>query len=74
MKEKASLRFKLFKNFKEVHKNKSQTHSSQQNKENRVDDNCLFQSFYFHKVVDTLIALRLPSFTKKVVLRIKQKK
>ena len=32
MKGKASLRFKLFKKFKEVHKNKSQTHSPQQNK------------------------------------------
>ena len=63
------------KTFKAVHKNNPQKHSPQQNKKkNRVDDSCLFQSLYSRKVTGTIIALRLPSRTKKGVSGIKQKK
>ena len=40
----------------------------------RVDDSCLFQSLYSSKVAETIITLRFPSFTKKGVSNIKQKK
>ena len=37
-------------------------------------DSCLFQSLYSRKVAETIIALRLTSFTKKGICIIKQKK
>ena len=40
----------------------------------RVGDSCLFQRFYSGKVAGTIIAVQLPSFTKKGVSSVKQKK
>ena len=57
-----------------VHKNNSQAHPPHQNKKSFVDDSCIFQSLYSPKVAGTIIALRLPSFTKNCVSGIKQKK
>ena len=62
------------KTFKAVHKNNPQTHPPHQNKKNCIDDSCIFQSLYSPKVAGTIIALRLPSFTKNCVSGIKQKK
>ena len=62
------------KTFKAVHKNNPQTHPPHQNKKNCVDDSCIFQSLYSPKVAGTIIALRLPLFTKNCVSGIKQKK
>ena len=62
------------KTFMAVHKNNSQTHPPHQNKKSFVDDSCIFQSLYSPKVAGTIIALRLPSFTKNCVSGIKQKK
>ena len=39
-----------------------------------ADNNCLFQSLYFHEFAETIIALHLPLFTKKGVSGLKQKK
>ena len=62
------------KTFMAVHKNNSQAHPPHQNKKSFVDDSCIFQSLYSPKVAGTIIALRLPSFTKNCVSGIKQKK
>ena len=62
------------KTLKAVHKNNPRTHSPQQNKKVVFDDKCLFQSLYSRMVVGTAIVVCLPSFTKKGVSVIKQKK
>ena len=59
--------------FKAVHKKNPWTHSPQQNKKT-VDDSWLFLSLYSRKIVGTIITLRIPSFTKKDVFGLKQKK
>ena len=41
---------------------------------NRVDNTCLLQSLNSRKIARTITELRLPSFTKKGVSSIKQKK
>ena len=71
----AYLRFTLIKFFEVIPKNNSGTHSPQQNKKAVcVDDICLFQSLCSRKVAETITVFSLPSFTKKDVSSIKQKK
>ena len=65
MKEKLAYTLNYLKNFNAVRKNNLRTHSLLQNK--NVDDSST-------KVAETITALRLPSFIKKGVSGIKQKK
>ena len=58
--------------FNPVPKNNPRIHSPQQQK-SRADGSCLFKSIYSCKVAETIIALRLPSFTKKGISQLKQK-
>ena len=73
MNEKVCLRFKLFKNFEGSEKQSTDALTATKYK-SRVDDSCLFQSLYSRKVTGTIIALGLPSFTKKGASGLKQKK
>ena len=43
-----------FKNNKTAYKSNPRTHSPQQSKKSRVEDNCLFQSLYFREVAETI--------------------
>ena len=65
VKEKLAYALNYLKNFNAVRKNNLRTHSLLQNK--NVDDSST-------KVAETITALRLPSFIKKGVSGIKQKK
>ena len=73
VKEKDFIRFELFKKFLRQC-TKTIPGRTQQNKKNRAEDSSLFQSLYSRKVVETIIALHLTSFTKKGISGVKQKK
>ena len=62
------------KTFKAVRKNNQRTHSPQHNKKSCVDDSYLFLGLYSRKVAGRVIALGLPSFTKRDVSTLKQRK